>query len=221
MNFYQEILSRMTPTSDKCRVLHGTYTLKKYTSSPRYSNISVLYNIKHFQCTNTVILWGLENSSSSISYLQNTFSVCLVLSALVRTERITWDLKYWQYSKIPLLVCRPTGFDFKCHNIWITIYEVIVFLPNKEVLVAARGELKLFLTGYVFLPQKQLILQGFFFFFPIFVKWDPLLRIFLTKVGPMSKNFWWKSNPFGWHIPVCLGVLVWQLSQGNGLPLWI
>ena len=46
--------------------------------------------------------------------------------------------------------------------------------------------------------------------FTIFVKWDPLLRIFLTKNGPMSKDFWWKSNPFGWHIPVCLNMLVTQ-----------
>ena len=26
--------------------------------------------------------------------------------------------------------------------------------------------------------------------FAIFVKWDPLFRIFLTKLGPMFKDFW-------------------------------
>ena len=40
------------------------------------------------------------------------------------------------------------------------------------------------------------------------MKWDPLLRIFLTKMGPMSKDFIWKSNPFGRHIPVCLNMWV-------------
>ena len=45
-------------------------------------------------------------------------------------------------------------------------------------------------------------------FFTIFVKWDPLRRFFLTKMGPMSKDFWWKSNPFERHIPVCLNMWV-------------
>ena len=46
----------------------------------------------------------------------------------------------------------------------------------------------------VFLPRKRLIL-------PIFMKWDPLSRIFWPKcMGPMLKDFWWKSNPFGQHI---------------------
>ena len=42
----------------------------------------------------------------------------------------------------------------------------------------------------------------------IFVKWDPPLRIFLTKMEPMFKDFWWKSNPFRQHIPVCLNMWV-------------
>ena len=37
-----------------------------------------------------------------------------------------------------------------------------------------------------FLPQKCLILQ----FFRNFCEWDSLLRIFLAKMGPMSKDFW-------------------------------
>ena len=49
----------------------------------------------------------------------------------------------------------------------------------------------------VFLPQKWLIL----ILFANFVKWDHPLRIVLTKMRPMSKDFWWKSNPFGRHIP--------------------
>ena len=47
----------------------------------------------------------------------------------------------------------------------------------------------------------------FYTFFANFVKWDPPLSIFLTKMGPMFKDFWWKSNPFGWHIPICL--IIW------------
>ena len=46
------------------------------------------------------------------------------------------------------------------------------------------------------------------FFFAIFVKWDPLLRIFLTKMGPMPSDFCWKSNPFGRHIPGWLNMWV-------------
>ena len=49
--------------------------------------------------------------------------------------------------------------------------------------------------------------------FALFVKWDPLLRIFLTRIGSFSKDFWQKSNPFGGHIPVCLNMRVppWAL----------
>ena len=49
---------------------------------------------------------------------------------------------------------------------------------------------------------------NFTIFQQIFVKLDPPVRIFLTKMGPMSKEFWWKSNPFGQHIPVCLNMWV-------------
>ena len=48
-----------------------------------------------------------------------------------------------------------------------------------------------------------------------FCEMVPLLRTFLTKMGPLSMDFWWKSSPWG-HIPVCLnkGVLKWQpMSQ--------
>ena len=41
-----------------------------------------------------------------------------------------------------------------------------------------------FLKG--FLPQNWCILR-------VFMKWDPLFRIFWTKMEPM----WWKGNPFG------------------------
>ena len=47
------------------------------------------------------------------------------------------------------------------------------------------------------------------------MKWDPPLRIFLTKMGPMSKDFWWKSDPFGWHLPVCLNMWVPQEGLYN------
>ena len=57
-----------------------------------------------------------------------------------------------------------------------------------------------------FQPQKQLILL--FFLFAILVKWDSLLNIFVTKNGPMSKKFLWKTNPFPRHIPVYLNMWV-------------
>ena len=54
----------------------------------------------------------------------------------------------------------------------------------------------------------HLKMADFTIFFAIFAKWDPLLRIFLPTMGPMSKDFCWKSNPFGRHIPVCLNMWV-------------
>ena len=57
----------------------------------------------------------------------------------------------------------------------------------------------------VFLPQKRLI---FHFFRNFLWNGDPPLRIFLKKMGPMSKDFCWKSDPFGRHIPVCFNMWV-------------
>ena len=45
-----------------------------------------------------------------------------------------------------------------------------------------------------FFTSKTVDFTGFLLFF---VKWDPLLRIFWSKMGPISKDFWWKSNSFG------------------------
>ena len=56
----------------------------------------------------------------------------------------------------------------------------------------------------VFLPHKWLI----FNFFTIFVKWDTLLKILLNKTEPLSTDFWWKSHPFGRHIPACFNMWV-------------
>ena len=56
----------------------------------------------------------------------------------------------------------------------------------------------------IFLPKKRLILQ----FFHDFGETEPSSKDFLTKMGPMSMDFWWKSNPFGRHIPVCLNMWV-------------
>ena len=36
---------------------------------------------------------------------------------------------------------------------------------------------------------KKMADFDFKMFYAILVKWDPLLRIFLTKMGPMSKDF--------------------------------
>ena len=42
------------------------------------------------------------------------------------------------------------------------------------------------------------------------------LRIFWIKMGPMSKDFSWKSNRFEWRIPVCLNMRV-PLPSPRGL----
>ena len=77
----------------------------------------------------------------------------------------------------------------------------------------------------VFLPQKNADFTFFFFFFAILVNSS---KDFLTKMGPTSQYFWWKSSPFGWHIPVCLnmwlppGLYLWQIifNHVNGLNDW-
>ena len=43
-----------------------------------------------------------------------------------------------------------------------------------------------------------------FFCFAIFVKWDSLVRIFLTKMGPMSEDFGEKVTHFGGTSPYAL-----------------
>ena len=42
----------------------------------------------------------------------------------------------------------------------------------------------------------------FFYFFKNFCEMGPSSMDFLTKIGPLSKDFRWQSNPFRWHIPV-------------------
>ena len=49
---------------------------------------------------------------------------------------------------------------------------------------------KIFANQDSFLRVFLLKNAWFYNFFKIFVKWDPLLRIFFTKMGPMSKDFW-------------------------------
>ncbi len=46
-----------------------------------------------------------------------------------------------------------------------------------------------------------------------FWKMDQCLRVFPLKSGPMSKDFLWKNDPFGWHIPFSL-----YLSMSTPLP---
>ena len=61
-------------------------------------------------------------------------------------------------------------------------------------------------------------MADFTIFLQYFVKWDPVLRIFLNKMGPMSKDFCWKSNPFGLHIPVGLNMWAPPPPPGQLLP---
>ena len=63
---------------------------------------------------------------------------------------------------------------------------------------------KLWLNSKGFSPQEQLILKVFCNFH----KMGPSLKEFLTKMGCKSKIFLWKTNPFGWHIPIFLNMWV-------------
>ena len=66
----------------------------------------------------------------------------------------------------------------------------------------------------VFRPQKWLILQVFCNFCEM-----AQFNFFLDQMGSMSKNFGWKSNPFGQHIPVCFNMWVppWMVHQISGI----
>ena len=79
---------------------------------------------------------------------------------------------------------------------------------------------------YTFPPQNfrksGLISKGFsttkMAEFTIFFTNFFLLRIFLIKMGPMSTDFWWKSNPFGRNIPVCRNMWVPPLRYIKEIP---
>ena len=112
------------------------------------------------------------------------------------------------------------------------ILQLTLQRTNTACLTTGRGVLELFFDGVCsprsetlpiskdFLTQKNGWIDIFFFkifsnrdpflrgfllilhFFANFVKWDHPLKVFMTKLRPMSKDFWWKSNPSGWHIPM-------------------
>ena len=104
-------------------------------------------------------------------------------------------------------------------EVWNPYPYLRIFLPQKT------ADLKLFSNFRKSGPISKGFSTSngwFYHFFAIFAKWDPLLRIFLTKMGPMSKDFCWKSNPFGWHIPVCLNMWVPPGTWNPSIfaPLW-
>ena len=98
-------------------------------------------------------------------------------------------------------------FDEVCNPRSETPTHIQVFFSLKKQLNSQffRNFSKSRPISRVFLPQKRLILQFF-----SRILWNGTLggtllkAFFWTIMGPMSKDFWWKSNPFGQHIPVCL-----------------
>ena len=118
-----------------------------------------------------------------------------------------------------LLVCRLSTCSYASESSYILVSK---FMRTR--FLVGGGYLNYILTECATLSLKPYPLSyGFFsrkktkqnktrliwlFFFTIFVKWDPLLRIFLNQIGHMSKDFFWKSNPLGRHIPVCLNMWV-------------
>ena len=76
---------------------------------------------------------------------------------------------------------------------------------------------KIFTNRNPFLKVSPCLINSWFYeFFVIFVKWEPLLRIFLTKMETTSKDFWWKSNPYGRHIPLCCNMQVPPIQHPHG-----
>ena len=57
-----------------------------------------------------------------------------------------------------------------------------------------------------------------YFFFQFFVKWDKKWQ----KWDPCVKIFWWKTNPFRWHIPVYLNMIYgYPVSTFLYMRLWL
>ena len=88
-------------------------------------------------------------------------------------------------------------FDGVCSPRSETLPLSRIFLPQKMADLTTFLKLQLFLRVF-FSPQKQLIFR----IFHNFCKMGPFLKAFLAKMRPMSKDFLWKTNPFGRHIPI-------------------
>ena len=88
-------------------------------------------------------------------------------------------------------------------EVWNPYPHLRIFLTQK-IAKSTGFFLEIFANQDPFLRVFRLKNRWFYNCFANFVKWDPPLRIFFDQNGTMSKDFWWKSNPFGWHIPICL-----------------
>ena len=115
-------------------------------------------------------------------------------------DMIKWGTRYikqWTYG-----VCYPgEGGARIIYGVWVSEvwnpYPYLrIFLPQKWLIWL------FFLERYPFL--RVFYLQNGWFF--NFYEMGPCSKDFLTKIGLVSKNFWWKSNPFGWLISVCLNM---------------
>ena len=67
-----------------------------------------------------------------------------------------------------------------------------------------------FLRGFHF---KTADLYLFIYHFCNFHKMGLSFKDFLMKMGPKSKDLLWKTNPFGWHIPLHLNIWVPPLTD--------
>ena len=93
---------------------------------------------------------------------------------------------------------------------FVVLFCFVLFFPIFFLFFFFFCKLGPISRGFSISKAADFILIHFilFYFFAIFMKWDPLLRICLTKMGSMSEDFWWKSNLFGRHIPACLNMWV-------------
>ena len=118
---------------------------------------------------------------------------------------------FWKLCTFHFTLLLLTWFD---HLIWGLSKTPISndFSPSKMAYLMVFF-FKIF-ANWDLLLRVFLLQNGWFYFF-FNMKWDPLLRKFLTKMEPMSEDFWWKSNPFGGHIPICLSIWEPQHLMGT------
>ena len=141
----------------------------------------------------------------------------------VSSSRLAWAdfIIYWLTSLQSALtvVIRLTNYQYLFNTCLVGLLyrgggtQIIFYWGVRSEVWNPYPYLKIFLFFFFFVQFSN----GFstskttdftYIFYFNFSEMEPFSKDFLTKMGFMSKNFWWKSSPFGLHIPVCLNMWV-------------
>ena len=147
----------------------------------------------------SLICWEQPSVCSFISFSVSFFSGLGTLS-----PGGIWIIFWWG---VPPKVWNPYPFL----RIFLSFFFFFLIFTNRDPF------LRFFL-----LPPKMTGFNFFFFFFLQFLWNGPSSKDFFDQNGTKSKDFWWKSNPFRRHIPICLNLWVplplpWALSKSGSI----